>query len=225
MDELGVFAKYWAAGAVKTRLAASYGKSGAAELYRVFLETTLRRFQEIGSARTVVYAPRSKEGAFADLAGPMWRREAQSDGDLGARLEGYFHSAIARGQERVVVVGSDCPTVPIDYLRRSFEELRRRRVVLGPSPDGGYYLIGAAGFVPPVFERIAWSTDSVWRETIERLDSAGIEYAVLPEWYDVDTAEDLKRMDDQLRTDEAMTQDSAYDALRGAIAERSSGSA
>jgi rSAM/selenodomain-associated transferase 1 len=189
-----MFAKHWTPGEVKTRLGRDVGVVAAARLHRAFLATSLRRLRTLGERRVLAYSPGDRGRDFADLAGDDWTCLPQFDGDLGQRMERYFDRAFARGARRVVLVGADSPNLPLEYIRRSFQLLEDRAVVLGPADDGGYYLIGAAGSVPPIFSDIAWSTPQVLPRTVERLAEAGISCTTLPPWYDVDQLSDLRRL-------------------------------
>jgi rSAM/selenodomain-associated transferase 1 len=197
---LGVFAKHWTPGKVKTRLAATIGECQAAELYRTWIEATLRRFDQVGDERVLVVWPPHRLRDFLPLAGEQWRLEVQTSGDLGARMRAFFAQAFARGAGRAVLIGSDSPTLPRDYLEQAFHELRTHQAVLGPTSDGGYYLVGAAEHAPPIFDGIAWSTPEVWPQTLCCLERTNTSCAVLPEWYDIDCANDLQRLQHELRS-------------------------
>lgn len=209
-DALGVFSKYWQPGQVKTRLAIAVGNESAAALHREFLLTTLQRFVDQAENCCVVYTPSEHALDFQSLAGPRWHLDPQATGDLGQRMQHFFDSAFAAGAERVVIIGADTPTLPLEYVRRAFRQLREADVALGPTTDGGYYLIGAAAQTPPIFAGIAWSTSQVWRQTTEILESRNIRWAELPGWYDVDEQADLDRLDRELSnltlTDESWRQ-------------------
>jgi rSAM/selenodomain-associated transferase 1 len=198
VNVLGVFAKYWQAGGVKTRLSAALGEQQAATVYQQFVLALLRRLAHTADRRTIVYWPGDRAAKFAEAAGAQWETTPQDDGDLGARMHRFFQQAFDGGAGRVVVIGSDSPTLPSEFIERAFSLLDDHDVVLGPSTDGGYYLIGAAGRVPPVFDGVHWSTSSVWPQTIGRLEAAGLRYATLEVWYDVDDFEDLRRLHDEL---------------------------
>jgi uncharacterized protein len=194
VNVLGVFAKHWTPGAVKTRLAASVGPEAAARLARAFLDCTLERFRTVGHDRVLAYWPPEQASAFAPYETRGWRLAPQSPGDLGARMKRYFDDAFARGAGRVVLIGADSPTLPVSYVEQAFAGPASNDVALGPTSDGGYYLVGAAGGTPPIFDGVAWSTPEVWRQTTARLAKARTPFAVLPEWYDVDEADDLRRL-------------------------------
>jgi glycosyltransferase A (GT-A) superfamily protein (DUF2064 family) len=88
--------------------------------------------------------------------------------------------------------------MPAHFIDDAFAALQTHPVVLGPSRDGGYYLVGAAGQVPPIFAGIDWSTPAVWQQTVDRLGNAGCRFAELPTWSDVDNLADLTRIADEL---------------------------
>lgn len=188
-----MFAKYWQPGKVKSRLAASIGPDRAASVQRLFVETLARRFGAVADQRQLVYSPADKRDEFRRTIGRQWDLEEQSAGDLGERMRRFFAAGLARA-ERVVLIGSDSPDLPLEYLREAFAVLTTHDVVLGPAADGGYYLIGAARRVPPVFDGIAWSTPDVWPQTTRQLQAAGITWHALPQWYDVDDKPSLQAL-------------------------------
>lgn len=198
MNCLGMFAKYWQPGQVKTRLARGIGVAGAARVYRSFVVALASRFATVADQRLLCFTPRERRGEFTELAEPDWTLVPQAAGDLGERMSSFFGEAFHAGSDRVVLIGSDSPTLPVEYVRQAFERLGERDVVVGPTPDGGYYLIGARRATPPVFDNVAWSTPEVFGQTIERLRAAGLTYEPLPSWYDVDELPDVLRLRDEL---------------------------
>ncbi len=192
---LGVFAKYWQAGEVKTRLIDRWTATDAAEFHRQCVQTVIRRLRFLGDQRVVAVSPPEAISQFAELAGSgAWRLTVQSSGGLGDRMAAFFQQAFAEGAQRVVLLGTDSPNVPLAYLERAFRQLDRQAVVLGPAEDGGYYLIGAAREVPPVFDGIRWGGGEVYSQTTERLDRQGLSWAALPVWYDIDRPADVTRL-------------------------------
>ncbi len=210
MDCFGIFAKYWEPGRVKTRLAAAVGNEAASVVYRQFIHTLVKRFDQTGDQRVLCFTPSDRSGAFDSLGGDQWLNEPQASGDLGERMTAYFASCFDRGAQRVVLIGSDSPTMPIEYVESAFQFLRETDVVLGPTDDGGYYLVGASCDASEMFRGIDWSTPQVWDQTIARLSDLGLTYGSLPKWYDVDDASDLERLRDELQanwTDTSATSD------------------
>ena len=183
---------------MKSRLASTMGALASSRLYRSFLECLLRRLDHIGQRRTMAYSPADRAEAFGELAGPEWELLPQGEGNLGQRLERVLATSLQDDDARVVVIGSDSPTLPSEFLQRAFTALKQWPVVLGPAEDGGYYLVGARGNVPPIFHDMPWSSPRVWVQTVGRLHAAGIAFHVLPTWYDVDTALDLTRLREEL---------------------------
>lgn len=200
MNVLALFAKHWRPGAVKTRLAARWGSAPAARLHLVFLESLLKRLESVGDQRWLAFTPGESRAAFAELAGDNWQLRQQACGDLGQRMAALLDEAFSAGATRVVLLGADSPHLPLPHIRRAFELLEHHRVVLCPAEDGGYCLLGVRGGRPPIFTDIAWSTSQVYARTIQRLQAAGIPYASLPPWYDIDTPADLQRLRDELKT-------------------------
>lgn len=198
LEQLGVFAKYWQPGYVKTRLARSIGDRNASWLYRGLLKCTLAKMQGQVDQRWLVFTPEGRRKEMQALAGRDWRLVEQANGDLGNRLSVFFDQLFAAGAHRVVVIGSDCPTLPAEIIQQAFVALHENPVVLGPSDDGGYYLIGASQRIPAVFTGIEWSTCRVWQQTITCLDKQRIPFVTLPRFADVDEVSDLIDLRDEL---------------------------
>ncbi len=193
-----MLAKHWRPGSVKTRLAAGIGAQPAADLYRLFVSTLVRRLAHVGDRRVLAFWPPDARSEFAELAGDDWRLTEQSPGDLGKRMRRLLEELLAPPGCRVVLIGSDSPTLPAEYVEEAFERLSEFPAVLGPTGDGGYYLVGAAGVVPPIFSDVPWGTAEVWDRTVQLLDDAGCRFATLPPWYDIDDADDLVRLRDDV---------------------------
>ena len=190
LAKLGLFAKWPRPGDVKTRLAAATSPEWAARVALAFLQDTIRRLVTVEARRVLAYAPTDARQDFARLVGDRFELMPQADGDLGQRMAAFVTAALAEGAERIVLVGTDSPTLPVEYVATALEELQRVDVVLGPATDGGYYLLGCARGLPPIFEGIAWGGSRVLAETVERVSAAGLRLALLPPWYDVDTLPD-----------------------------------
>jgi len=204
---LGIFAKHWEPGKVKTRLAHKIGESHAATLHALFVATLIERLAAVGQRRVVAFWPPEAQACFAGVVQDRWELLPQTSGDLGQRMQAFFVKGLAWA-ERVVLIGSDSPDLPVNTLTQAFEALAERDVVLGPAADGGYYLLGIARRMPPIFERIAWSSTDVWSQTTARLKAAGTVWHELPPWYDVDEPADLtalrKRLPAAAKTDAAL---------------------
>lgn len=194
-----VFAKAPRPGAVKTRLCPPLSPVAAARLYRCFLLDTLDGVRGLAGVTPVIaYAPRRARALFAARHRGV-RLLPQVGPDLGARMAGVFRRLFARGFEAVVIIGSDSPTLPRWHLEAAVRILGRADGVIGPSADGGYYLIGLRAPCPALFTGVPWSTDRVLATTLRRARRAGRRLRRLPAWYDVDTSDDLRRLAAELR--------------------------
>ncbi|HUS38748.1 MAG: TIGR04282 family arsenosugar biosynthesis glycosyltransferase [Pirellulales bacterium] len=203
MSRLGIFAKYWQAGEVKTRLATAIGAREAAEIYHAFLTTILRRFSDLPLSdlplnRVVAYSPTDRRAEFAQLVDEPWELRPQVDGDLGSRMRDFFDASFDAGCDLVVLIGSDSPTLPASRITEAFNALRKCSVVLGPSEDGGYYLVGARQQTPDIFDDIDWGTPNVMRQTLDRLRGRSASYQEIAPWYDVDDAASFDRLQKEL---------------------------
>jgi len=193
---VAIMAKAPRSGEVKTRLCPPLSPDEAASLYRCFLLDKIAQVRALESAAPVVaFSPPVARADFAALA-PGFRLLAQRGADLGARLLNVVGDLLAEGHAGAIAVDSDTPTLPVQLLQEAVERLSLPGpdVVLGPTEDGGYYLIGVRAARPELFEGIAWSTPAVLGETLRRAEKAGLSTACLAPWSDVDTAGDLARL-------------------------------
>lgn len=195
---LTMFAKAPVAGKVKTRLAASIGFEEAASLHGAFLADLGGTIERLCEEDERVSASLSLSGDAEHPTFLLLRNERglafrdQGSGDLGARLSSTTTQAFEGGVEQLIIIGSDSPTLETRHFHDAFAALEAGAdVVLGPSFDGGYYLIGLSGAHTSVFEGIRWSTPKVLHQTLERAHAAHLEVALLEFWYDVDELEDL----------------------------------
>lgn len=191
---LAVMSKAPRPGKVKTRLSPPLTLDQTAALNICFLRDTTATIRAIAAtAGLVCYTPVGDEAAFEGLLPAEFALIPQRGDGFGERLHAAATDILACGFGSVCLIDSDSPTMPPAALARAVAELARPgdRVVLGPSHDGGYYLIGLKQAHAEPFERITWSTGSVVAETRERCREAGIEIVDLPLWYDVDDAATL----------------------------------
>src|SRR5436190_14773481 len=198
---IGMFVRHPVPGRVKTRLAAELGDQRACAIYAAFLSDLVARFGHAGTQRFLCFTPDDGTARlyFEELARDKFELWPQPDGDLGARLQCFFGEHLRTPADRVIVIGSDSPTLPQEYLDRAFDELTRADCVLGPATDGGYYLIGMTDRVWPVFENVSWSEARVLDQTVARVVACGARLALLPVWYDVDTPDDLQVLAGHMR--------------------------
>ena len=197
VNALAIMAKAPVAGTVKTRLVPPLTEEQAAEFYRALLLDQLENLKSLACAeRYVAYAPDDAQSIMQELAGADYSYLAQRGGDLGARMQNLCADLWQRGHRSIVLVGSDLPGLPVDFLQQAFAQLEgeRGRVVLGPSADGGYYLIGMNQPAAEIFKNLTWSHERVLAQTTARLDGLGLSYGLLPAWFDLDVAEDFQRL-------------------------------
>jgi uncharacterized protein len=183
---------------VKTRLEPALGSTGAALLYRAFLEDAARSYGPPAPWSGVLLAdPDPAWPSLTALFAPPWRGRAQAPGNLGSRLVAAFRGEFRRGAPAAVAVGSDHPSLPRSRLEQMFQLLSSdAQAVLIPADDGGYCAIGldARAPVEEVFRQVPWSSPDVLAVTLERLAAVALSFAVLPASYDVDRPEDLARL-------------------------------
>ena len=184
-------------GKVKTRLASAVGPKMAAELYRRFVLEMLFTLNKGTFLFYLCYSPESPLSGLKDWLGDQYLYMPQSGENLGERMRNGFAEAISMNFKRVVLIGSDIPDLPLDFIEEAFTSLREKDAVIGPSFDGGYYLIGFKdkSFSPRVFEKIPWSTGSVFEKTIRALEQEGLTIHTLQPLRDIDTVEDLRIRD------------------------------
>jgi len=189
-----VFVKAPIRGRVKTRLEPHLSQEGILRLYRSFLRMIADRCSSIkGVDRFLGCTPTKDHPYLSRLAGQYgYGRFDQRGRSLGERLINAFRDHLAMGYGKIVIIGSDSPTIPVGYIREAFHILDRREFVLGPCNDGGYYLVGARRLYERVFRGIPWDTSEVLNKTLDKLNSRDIDYFLLPFWYDVDRIEDLR---------------------------------
>ncbi|MCZ6689668.1 MAG: TIGR04282 family arsenosugar biosynthesis glycosyltransferase [Planctomycetota bacterium] len=194
-----VLAREPAPGRVKSRLARDVSEDRAAALYRAFILDTLELCEGAAAgSRWIAHTPDEAGGIFAALSGPGWGLIPQGDGDLGDRLRRLFDQLFQHPYRRIIALGSDAPTLPSGIVKDAFRALEEKDVVVGPSLDGGYYLIGLSRPAPALLEGISWGTDAVLSQTVDRIERAGLSLAMLPPWYDVDTIIELNLLKAQL---------------------------
>jgi uncharacterized protein len=194
---VAVMAKVPGAAPVKSRLHGALTPERATELYRCFLLDRLDALATVGDiAHVVAFTPPEAAGIMAALAPPGFRLLPQEGDTLDARLSRLFARLLAEGHAGAIAIDSDSPTLPMAYVAEAARVLAdcRADVVLGPSDDGGYYLIGVRAPQPALFDGVPWSSPDTRRATLDRARALGLSVSLLPLWFDVDTAADLARL-------------------------------
>jgi rSAM/selenodomain-associated transferase 1 len=188
------------AGLTKTRLSPPLSPQQAAELYACFILDTVALMTRLDSIDPIVaYAPRSAEAYFRERVTKAFALLPQVGNGLGERLNHVLNRCLQVGYDQVAVMNSDSPTMPPHYLHQAFAALDNPAVdvALGPTDDGGYYLIGLKRPCTRLFD-VKMSTPTVLQETLALARAEGLRAECLPTWYDVDTVHDLKRLTGEL---------------------------
>ena len=192
---LAVMAKAPRAGKVKTRLSPPLTLAESAALNTCFLRDTAANLNSVsGAAGLICYTPAGDEAAFNHLLPDTFTLIPQRGDGFGERLYAAVQDILACGYSSVCLIDSDSPTLPAAFFQQALAALSEPgdRIVLGPSHDGGYYLIGMKAAHSAPFEKISWSTDAVAEETRQRCREASLDLVELPLWYDVDDGETLR---------------------------------
>jgi rSAM/selenodomain-associated transferase 1 len=182
-----IFAKEPLVGRVKTRLAASVGDLAAVQLAAAFLRDSVALVRALEIPFVIAWSG-DPEAAPRDTE--CW---PQGEGDLGERLERVFGRALTRSGW-AIALGADSPGLPARNLLAGVEALRTHDAVVGPTIDGGYYLLGLTRLAPALLAGVPWSTASTRARTVERLSGRGYRVATLKTWFDVDDGRDLNRL-------------------------------
>tara|TARA_B100001123_G_C15277435_1_gene1012715 strand:- start:524 stop:1204 length:681 start_codon:yes stop_codon:yes gene_type:complete len=186
-----LFARDPILGQVKTRLSSFLDNETILKLYKGFLEDSLAKIQRVGNADCFVgISPENNSGFFNKLESSGMTLFSQQGKDLGEKMRQAFIKRFAQGYNNVAIIGSDSPSLPVSYIDQALDSTKD--LVLGPSIDGGYYLIAMKSKVSEVFSFVDWGTDKVLHETLQRVQDGGFSFDLLPVWYDVDLLEDLK---------------------------------
>ena len=174
-------------GKVKTRLAADVGDQEALRIYIRLLAHTRDVAESVDCSRLLWYADKVESD-------DMWPNTSfdkyqQPDSDLGGRMKAAFAKAL-EDHEKVIIIGSDCPKLSVNIIEEAFQTLNENDVVIGPTFDGGYYLLGMKKLHAYLFEKMTWSVDNVFETTVSRIKELGLSHGVLAKLSDVDYKSD-----------------------------------
>lgn len=193
-----IFAKPPIPGSVKTRLIPELGPERAAELAEAFLEDTVAMVRTVSWAECIIAATKTFERSYFKPE-EVW---LQSEGDLGDRLEKVLRLALKR-RPIVLAIGADSPGLPAAFLEGAREALKTADAVLGPSSDGGFYLIGLKDCPVGVLDGIQWSHSTTLAATTAKLEQFGMKTVLINPWFDIDSHQDLERLRRQLAANPA----------------------
>jgi rSAM/selenodomain-associated transferase 1 len=191
----GIFVRFPNPGKVKTRLAAVIGDKPAAEFYRLCAEHVFKESSKLShKVRRYIFFTDNKEiHKIRRWVGPRFHFVPQAEGELGQRLEHAFSIMFSHGAQKAIVSASDVPDLSTSLIDDAMRALDTCDMVIGPSEDGGYYLIGTKKMHCELFDGIPWSTERVLSQTMGIAEALGLAVCMLPSLADIDTAADLRR--------------------------------
>jgi uncharacterized protein len=195
MDKLIIFTRYPVPGITKTRLIKDIGADRAADVHRKLTQNIVNQTRKLqagkGFSCEVCYTGGMKEEMEAWLGNDLTYTE-QVQGDLGAKMYSSITGAINAGSRKVVLIGTDIPEPVTGYIEKAFSALDEKDMILGPTIDGGYWLVGMKNPVN-IFDGVHWGTEAVLSQTVELIKQQGLTLFLLPEINDIDTVDDLIR--------------------------------
>lgn len=203
-----IMAKAPTAGKVKTRLQPFLPPEKCAELATAFLQDAETKAKSVCVNTILAYAPADKSDFLESITVAEHILIAQSGATLGARMSNAFNFAFSGKSDSVVLIGTDSPTFPAEFIKQAFEFLETNAdLVLGKTADGGFYLIGLRGKnYPQLYENVNWSSMEVFEQTVKNAEQLKLLLQEIPAWYDVDTPTDFIKLRDEFFSDESAKQ-------------------
>jgi len=191
-DSLIIFLRHPKNGQVKTRLAKTTSQEFATKFYKLCAEQIIQTTKDIsGINRFAFYSNQSEKKEVISWWGDKFSFISQEGDDLGTRMKNAFDKVFSTGSPKVIIIGTDIPELSKKIIFDAFNHLDENDVAIGPSRDGGYYLLGIKNMHSKLFDGIEYSTSSVLNETITKVKELGLSFQLLPVLSDVDTEEDL----------------------------------
>ena len=196
---LVIMAKKPQVGRTKTRMCPPLTPTEAAHLYEALLRDSIALASNLeGIDLAIAITPPEATIYFKRISPPGTLLIPVECVDIGDCLSQVLGNLLEMGYPKVLAFNADGPTIPPQYIQTAVHQLDNDEVVLGPSEDGGYYLVGIKQLHPQIFSDIAWSTPQVLAQTMDKIEALGLRSGLLPPWYDVDTDSDLARLQDEL---------------------------
>lgn len=190
-----IMAKQPAPGKTKTRLYPALSPQAAADLYEALLLDSIDLAAGLTGIDLAVAVTPPEASPYFERQTPPGTLILPVEGkDIGECLEVTFAHLFNHGYHTVLALNADGPSLPPEYIHQALRSLDKHDLVLGPGHDGGYYLMGMKTLHRPLFAGISWSTDKVLTQTLRTASQMGLRSALVPEWYDVDTPQDLQRL-------------------------------
>ena len=189
-----IMAKVPIAGTVKTRLQPFLSAEQSATLAECFLRDTVSKAKFLSNELIIAYTPVEKLDVLLAILSNKQIFIEQKGANLGGKMFHAFEFAFSQNSDAVVMIGTDSPTFPAQFITQAFEMLLETDAVLGKTADGGFYLIGLRKLKKEIFETIEWSSPKTFEQTARNIENLNLKLSFLPNWYDVDTPDDLKRL-------------------------------
>jgi len=189
-----IMAKVPIAGTVKTRLQPFLSAEQSATLAECFLRDTVSKAKFLSNELIIAYTPVEKLDVLLAILSNKQIFIEQKGANLGDKMFHAFEFAFSQNSDAVVMIGTDSPTFPSQFITRAFEMLSETDAILGETADGGFYLIGLRKLKKEIFETVEWSSPRTFKQTARNVENLNLKLSFLPNWYDVDTPDDLKRL-------------------------------
>ncbi len=192
-DAIVLFAKAPISGMVKTRLQPQISPGHSAMLQEAMIKDAIAKMDGIKKVEKFIYFwPKEEKSIFESLVANLsFKLCCQRGVDLGEKMENSFKYLFRQGFSKILIIGVDSPTFPVEYINKAYEKLNKTELVIGPSADGGYYLIGLKEKAYPLFSGVEWGSSKVLLQTEELIRKHKIKLSLLPVHYDIDTFEDI----------------------------------
>ncbi len=194
-----IMAKVPSAGNVKTRLQPFLASDECAALSEAFLQDVMNKAKSVCENVILAYTPNEKINDLKNILPPQNIFVEQTGDDLGEKMFNAFKFAFGQETDSVVMIGTDSPTFPFDFIEQAFEFLETNSdVVLGKTEDGGFYLIGLRKLETEIFENVRWSSPETFEQIFENIHRLDLHLREVPSWYDVDEREDFEKLREEI---------------------------
>ncbi len=187
-----IFLKYPDEGKVKTRLATVIGDYYAKEIYKLISSNIIEEIKKIENVKIYIfYSGENNSERFENWLGKEFNYLSQNGNDLGERMKNAFENVFSFGANKAIIMGTDIPGLNSKNISEAIRKLDKKDIVIGPSKDGGYYLLGMRNFYREIFEGIEYSNNMVYQRTLQKINKLKLEYESLIILQDIDTESDL----------------------------------
>ena len=194
-----IMAKVPSAGNVKTRLQPFLSADECAALSEAFLQDTVNKARAVCENVVLAYSPPAEINTLRNFLPSQNKFIEQTGKDLGEKMFNAFKFAFGQRTDAVVMIGTDSPTFPFDFIEQAFEFLETNSdVVLGKTEDGGFYLIGLRKLESEIFENVAWSSPETFEQVFENIHKSNLHLREVPAWYDVDEQADFEKLREEI---------------------------